>query len=92
MVEGRGHLNFSTWDAYSPQRAERKLDEVIELVEKGAMPLASYVRMHPDADLSQAERDRIIAWARELMSENTPEPGTNGLEEGTEGTGDPPGR
>lgn len=77
VVEGREHLNFSTWDAYSPERAAHKLEEVVEMVENRAMPLGSYVRMHPEADLTQADRDRIIAWATSLMGS-----GTQGEEEG----------
>jgi hypothetical protein len=68
VVEGREHLNFSTWDAYAPDEAQHNLEEVAEMVEEGAMPLASYVRMHPEADLSAEEQERIIAWARELMA------------------------
>ena len=66
VVEGRGHLNFSTWEQYPPQGAARKLEEVVEMVQEGKMPLPSYLRMHSDAALSPEGQTRIIDWARAL--------------------------
>ena len=63
VVEGRGHLNFSTWGEYPPERADHKLEEVIEYVSEGWMPMESYVRMHGEADLSQDQRQAIVDWA-----------------------------
>jgi hypothetical protein len=66
VAEGRRHLNFSTWGEYSPDRAARKLDEVVEMVEDGVMPLKSYLRMHGDAVLSAEDAAAMVEWAREL--------------------------
>lgn len=63
--EGREHLNFSTWGDYPPSRQRKKLEELVEMIEQDEMPLWYYRPLHPDARLSQAERDRLIAWARE---------------------------
>lgn len=83
VVEGRGHLNFSTWGEYPARRAAHKLEEVVELVEEGEMPLASYLWLHAEAGLSEEDADRIIDWARSLGAELEA-----GLEE--EGNGSPP--
>jgi hypothetical protein len=83
VVEGRGHLNFSTWGEYPARRAAHKLEEVVELVEEGEMPLASYLWLHAEAGLSEEDADRIIDWARSLGTELEA-----GLEE--EGNGSPP--
>ena len=64
VSEGRSAVNFSTWEQNSPERAARKLEEVVEMVEDGAMPLPSYSRMHPEAVLSPEEAAKIIEWAR----------------------------
>jgi len=66
VQEGRGHLNFSTWEVYPPDRAARKLEEVVEMVEGGEMPLKSYERMHPGAELTSEEAARLMDWARSL--------------------------
>ena len=55
VAEAREHLNFSEWD-----RPQDDADEAAEEVEEGEMPLRRYVLVHPDADLSPAERAELI--------------------------------
>jgi hypothetical protein len=52
--EGREALNFSEWDR--PQEA----DEAAEAVAEREMPPDIYVLLHPDARLSDADRDLLI--------------------------------
>jgi len=80
--EGRGHLNFSSWEVYPPERAARKLEEVVEMVEGGEMPLQSYERMHPGAELTSEEAARLMDWARSLRESS------GGGEAGERGTGE----
>ncbi|MGH7456687.1 MAG: heme-binding domain-containing protein [bacterium] len=72
--DGRKHLNFSEWASYEPKRMRKKLQEMFEEVEKGAMPLKSYLLLHPDARLSQDDIQQLGAWAeaerRRLADEN----------------------
>ena len=67
--EGRRHLNFSDWGNYPPSKADHKLEEVIEYVEDGKMPLSSYTPLHPEAKLSDEQRVEIIEWARGLRAD-----------------------
>jgi mono/diheme cytochrome c family protein len=60
--EAREHLNFSTWDRYTPEKARKKIDEILEEIEEGEMPLFYYVWMHSAARLSSADREAIEAW------------------------------
>lgn len=56
MREGREKLNFSE------QRAnDISPEELIEEVEKGTMPMPNYIRMHPEANLSDAQKEALIA-------------------------------
>lgn len=66
VKEGREELNFSAWQSLPTDRKDRKLEEIVELVEKHEMPLASYVRMHREARLSEESRGRIVEWARRM--------------------------
>ena len=61
---GRRHLNFSDWTRYDHREADDRLGDIAEAVKAGTMPLASYTLLHPEARLTQAERDLIIEWAR----------------------------
>ncbi len=60
--DGRKHLNFSEWAAYEPKRMRKKLQEMSEEVEKGAMPLKSYLLLHPEARLSQDDIRKLGEW------------------------------
>ncbi len=64
VSEGRRELNMSEWAQYQPRRKERKLKELCEQVQKGKMPIASYLILHPDAQLSEQERGRICEWVK----------------------------
>lgn len=64
--EGKGELNFSAFDAYPKEQADHKLEEIIEVLEEGAMPLKSYLWMHPDAEVTQEETQSITAWINSL--------------------------
>jgi hypothetical protein len=60
---GRRHVNFSIWGKYAPSRRSQSLDDMHDEITSGDMPLPKYLVLHPDARLTQAERDSIVAWA-----------------------------
>jgi mono/diheme cytochrome c family protein len=55
VAEAREHLNFSEWD-----RPQDHADEAAEEVEEGEMPLESYLLVHREARLSEAERAELV--------------------------------
>ncbi len=63
VEEGRRHLNFSTWNRYDADRARHKWEEVAEQVEEGHMPIKSYLLLHRDAALTEANRQLLVSWA-----------------------------
>lgn len=65
IKEGRREVNFSVWEKYDERRRTRKLKEIASEVDKGSMPPWYYVPLHPDAKLSAADRQRVIAWAKQ---------------------------
>lgn len=54
------YLNFSEWGNYTYRRADHKAEEVIEYVENKEMPLPSYRIMHPEARLSDDQRQVLM--------------------------------
>ena len=67
IEEGRRELNFSEWKAYPPDKKQHKLDELIEEVEEGEMPMKIYSAIHRDADLSEEQVNSLISWAKAEM-------------------------
>jgi len=66
IKEARGHLNFSAWNTYDAEKKAHKAEECAEEVEKKLMPLKSYLRMHPEARLSDEQRERFSAWFKSV--------------------------
>ena len=62
IAEGRKELNFSTFSTLAPEDRAEALEDAAEAVQKGEMPLESYVWMHPAAKLSAAQRDLLVRW------------------------------
>ncbi len=61
--EGRSHLNFSEWAAYSREKQKDKLQDMCKEIKKGDMPLWYYKPLHPNARLSQADIQTLCAWS-----------------------------
>ncbi|MCB9230869.1 MAG: heme-binding domain-containing protein [Bacteroidia bacterium] len=59
---GRKHLNFSKWGSYEQKRKDHKKEECEEMVEAGEMPMASFTWAHPEARLSEADREKLVSW------------------------------
>lgn len=69
IKEGKLELNFSEFGTYSAKKQAKKLEEIRETVEAGEMPLKSYLIMHGDAKLTEAQRSRLAAWTKEVSGE-----------------------
>lgn len=70
--EGKSELNFSEFTSYTPKKADHKLEEVIEMIQEGEMPLKSYTLIHGNAKLSEVQKTEIITWAKELRNQIKP--------------------
>lgn len=53
--EGRRKLNFSQWD-----KPQKEADEAAKAVREGEMPLWIYLPTHPEARLTDAEKQALI--------------------------------
>lgn len=70
VTDGKRHLNFSSFTNRSIALQNHKLEEIIEEVEEGEMPLESYTALglHPEANLTDAQRQVLIDWAEAQMA------------------------
>lgn len=62
VKDGKKHLNFNEFDGYRIARQYKKLEECIEEVKDGEMPLSSYTIIHKDAKLSDDEKQILFTW------------------------------
>ena len=68
VMEGRKDLNFSIWPAFNFQKQELIFREMEKQIENGVMPPGSYTLGHPEARLSEDERQVLLKWIREGFS------------------------
>tara|TARA_R110000772_G_scaffold96259_3_gene194706 strand:+ start:80 stop:556 length:477 start_codon:yes stop_codon:yes gene_type:complete len=59
--DGKKHFNVSAWKKYSTKKKDHKLEELLEMVEEGEMPLDSYTWLH--GDLSEDDTKLLLEWA-----------------------------
>jgi len=60
--QGRRELNLSVWNTYEARRQKRKLSEICEEVKAKVMPLPSYLWVHWDAKMSDADIKTLCDW------------------------------
>ncbi|MBD3840515.1 MAG: heme-binding domain-containing protein [Campylobacterales bacterium] len=58
---GRKWVNFSEWENYTQEQKDKKLDGIFRTV-YAAMPLPSYLWLHPEAKLTKDEIKKIRDW------------------------------
>lgn len=66
--EGSHHLNFSEWGTYTEKRKNHKLEECIEMVEEGEMPMSSYTIMHGNAKLTDAQKLQLVEFFKAVKN------------------------
>lgn len=58
--DGKRHLNFNEFSSYSIGRQYKKLDECIDEIKEGGMPINTYTWIHKDAKLNEAEKQQLF--------------------------------
>ena len=64
VQQARQHMNLSRWQDYSPDDRLGLLSEIGSAVRNGEMPAQRYLLLHPEARLTDAEREQIYRWTR----------------------------
>lgn len=67
--EGKRELNFDEYGTYNLRRKYHKMEEVVQQVRDGEMPLKSYTITHADARLTIAEKQLLIDWSETVMND-----------------------
>ena len=60
--EGRQMMNLSEWGRLDREQQDRKLRQICDEVQDGAMPLSSYTPMHPGSTLSEQDKKTLCDW------------------------------
>ena len=66
--EGREELNLSLWTDIDAKQKDEKLEESVELINEGEMPVFSYTLFHKDAKLTTALQKNLNDWLTSLRT------------------------
>ena len=64
--EGRKNINFSNWGKLTERKQAGAARAMWREVEEGKMPLPAYLSMHIEAELTEADKAALRAWAASL--------------------------
>lgn len=64
IQSGKAKLNFNEFGTYTPRRQQSKLRSIANSVKDDTMPLFSYILIHRNAILSDAEKLQLINWVQ----------------------------
>lgn len=67
VKDGKRHLNLDEYTSRSLRYQYHKMEETIEMIEEGEMPLPSYTWAHTDAKLTPEEKATLTRWATSIM-------------------------
>ena len=67
VVEGRDNFNFSFWGEYDQDDKAYAVEEIIEEMEDGGMPIPGYDLTHPEAKLTIEQKESLYVWLRTLQ-------------------------
>lgn len=73
VSDGRGILDFSTWD-----KPQGEVLDAVEAARSGSMPPWYYKLMHPKSRLSQAERNQLADGLAKTFAASPPKQGGGG--------------
>ncbi|MDB5274244.1 MAG: hypothetical protein JWO58_2611 [Chitinophagaceae bacterium] len=65
--DGRKHLNFSIWGDYTEKKQKHKLEECVDEVKAGEMPLKGYTLLHEHTALNADQQEKITSWIAESI-------------------------
>lgn len=65
VKEGKKHLNFSEWTIYSPEKRQKYLLEIVDVIENNDMPPKPYQMLHKEAMMAADVQALVVQWARD---------------------------
>ena len=66
--EGKEHLNFSEWVAYNKDQKRHILKDIKKELKKQGMPLESYLWIHKNAKMTNAQYETLLNWVNTIPS------------------------
>lgn len=69
VKDGKEHVNFDTWKTYNKDQKKHIITDLKESIETRKMPIVGYLKVHPEAIISDTENQELLNWIATLESE-----------------------
>jgi len=69
VKDGKNSFNLNEFATYPLAKQYDKIEEIKKQIDKGDMPLSSYLIIHKDAKLTDAEKNTIITWSENIRKD-----------------------
>ena len=70
VSEGRSSLNFSKWNRFSEKIKIKRSEKILSTLDDESMPPAEYVLFHPEARLTQNDKDKLVKYFLQFITKN----------------------
>jgi hypothetical protein len=67
IEEGKEHFNIYEFQNYRPWKQFHKIEECLDEIKEGEMPLESYTYIHKDAVLTDLQKHEFDLWAHGVL-------------------------
>lgn len=67
IKDGKRHLNFNSFLSLTAARQKKRMEDCIEQIDNGEMPLESYLWIHKDAGLSAGDKAVLKGWCQGVI-------------------------
>lgn len=65
--DGKRHFNLNEFASYKIGKQYKKMEECVDEIKEGEMPLSSYTLIHKEAKLTEAEKNTLLQWCQNIM-------------------------
>lgn len=69
VKDGKKHLNFDFWGKYNANQKAHIIEGLKETIETREMPLIGYLKLHPEAVISDEDNLELLEWIHSLENE-----------------------
>ncbi len=70
VIDGRDNLNLNMWGEFDVEDRAYVIEEMIEEMEEGEMPIPGYLITHSDAKLTAEQQAKLFKWFRSIQKMN----------------------
>lgn len=70
VLDGRDNINLNLWGEFDVEDRAYIIEEMMEEMEEGEMPMPGYLLLHSEAKFDEAQQEKLFKWLRSIQKLN----------------------